>query len=393
MNTAEIVELEDRYQVPTYKKFPMALVRGEGAFVWDEERRRYLDFYGGHCVAILGHCPPTVTKAIHKQSETLLFYSNLVYSDIRAEAAQRVAQAAPEGLQHVFFCNSGTEANETALKLARKVTGKPGVLATIGGFHGRTLGSLAVTWGDKYHEGYEAVLPKTTYVPFGDLEATAATLAADDQIAALILEPIQSIAGITQGDAAYYQGLRALCDQHGVMLIFDEVQTGVYRTGTFSISEAYGMKPDMITLAKSLGAGVPVGAVLVSDAISATVKIEDQGTTFGGGMLAMAAVNATLATIQSENLMANAGKIFAHIRADLAEYPVTLRGRGCLIGIEMDTPVAPMVAALRKHGVIVGGSANPNVMRVMPPLNTTPSDIAVFVQAFDAAYREITVAA
>ncbi|MBN8588022.1 MAG: aspartate aminotransferase family protein [Rhodothermia bacterium] len=384
-----IIETEDAYQVPTYKKLPFALVKGRGAYVWDQDGNRYLDFYGGHCVAILGHCPSPVVKAIQEQAGTMLFYSNLVYSDVRAEAAQILAELAPEGLKKVFFCNSGTEANETALKLARKVTGKTEIVSTIGGFHGRTLGSLAVTWGEKYHEGYEAALPKTHFVPFGDEEALEMVFSENPNIAAFILEPIQSIAGVTQAEETYYRNIRTLCDRFGVKLVFDEVQTGVGRTGTFSISEAYGMKPDLITLAKSLGAGIPVGAVLVGEEISKTIQIEDQGTTFGGGMVAMAAVSSTLKHIRDEKLMLNAPKIFKHLQSELAEFPIRLRGRGCLIGIELEKPVAPMVAALRKNGVLVGGSGNPNVMRLMPPLNTQPAEIAVFIQAFHAAFQSV----
>ncbi|HRK73501.1 MAG TPA: aminotransferase class III-fold pyridoxal phosphate-dependent enzyme, partial [Rhodothermales bacterium] len=208
--------------------------------------------------------------------------------------------------------------------------------------------------------------------------------------AAFILEPIQSIAGVTQAEVEYYRKVRFLCKKYGVILIFDEVQTGVGRTGTFSISEAYGMQPDMITLAKSLGSGIPVGAVLVSETISKTIQIEDQGTTFGGGMVAMAAVSATLKHIRDEKLMLNAPKIFRHLQSELTDYPVRLRGRGCLIGLEMDIPVGPMVAALRQNGVLTGGSAHPNVMRLMPPLNTQPADIAVFAQAFHTAYASVS---
>lgn len=388
LSTADIIAIEDQYQIPTYTKFPLALVRGEGSWVWDADGNKYLDFYGGHCVAILGHCPPKVVAAISNQAQTMMFYSNLVYSDVRAEAAKLLAQMSPEGLQHVFFCNAGTEANETALKLARKVTGRSAIISTIGGFHGRTLGSLAVTYGDKYHKGYEAALPEVAFVPFGELEALEALLQANpEHFAAFILEPIQSIAGITQGTEAYYQGLRALCDQYGVKLIFDEVQTGVGRTGTFSISEAYGMKPDLITLAKSLGAGIPVGAVLVSDEISATIQYEDQGTTFGGGMLAMAAVKATLESIRDGHLMAHATEIHARIKQGLEGVHCCVIGRGCLIGIDVAKPVGPIVKALREKGVIVGGSANPSVMRVMPPVNATDADVDFFVSAL----REILV--
>lgn len=378
------VQLEDAYQVPTYTKMPLALVRGEGSYVWDAEGNRYLDFYGGHCVTLLGHCPPRVVQAVQQQAETLMFYSNAAYSPVRARAAKLLAEAAPTGLGHVFFCNSGTEANETALKLARKSTGKSGIVAMEGGFHGRTLGSLATTWNPKYRTPYSDVLPETHFIPFGDLEA-AETALSTGKIAAVILEPIQSMAGIVSAPMWYFKALRVLCDAHGVVLIFDEVQTGVGRTGTFSISEQLGMVPDLITLAKSLGSGVPVGAVLVSDAIAATVQPGDQGSTFGGGMLAMAALAATLETILDEDLMLRAHTIFMQIREAVHPMVKAVRGRGCLIGLELDTPAAPVLKALRDYGVLAGSSGDPNVLRLMPPLTATDAEIARFAAAFDAA--------
>ena len=383
MKTAETIRLEDAFQIPTYKKMPIALVRGEGCTVWDAEGKAYLDFYGGHCVTMLGHCPPRVVAAIQAQASALMFYSNAVYSPVRAEAAALLASMAPEGLSHVFFCNSGTEANETALKLARTWTGKTGVVAMDHGFHGRTLGSLAATWGANYRAPYAGILPETHFVPFGDFEALTVIMAAcKEDIAAIILEPIQSMAGVTEAPAAYFQQLRNLCDWHHVALIFDEVQTGVGRTGTFSISESFGMKPDMISLAKSLGSGVPVGAVLISDEIAGTVKYGDQGTTFGGGMLAMAALKATLETIRDENLMPRAARLFDRIEAGLRPHVVDVRGRGCLIGVVLSEPAAPVLAALRNEGILAGSASDPNVIRLMPPLNTTDEAIDTMVEAF-----------
>lgn len=383
MTTTETLETEEAYQIPTYSKMPIALVRGEGSYVWDTDGRRYLDFYGGHCVALLGHCPPRVVEAIREQSGTLLFYSNVCYSPVRAEAAELLARCAPEGLGHVFFCNSGTEANETALKLARAFTGRSGVIAMEGGFHGRTLGSLAATWEEKYRKPYAGVLPHTHFVPFGDLDAAAAVLERDADVAAIILEPIQSMAGVTEAPEAYYQGLRELCDRAGTLLLFDEVQTGVGRTGTFSISEQLGGRPDLVTLAKSLGSGVPVGAVLVSDAIAATVQPGDQGTTFGGGMLAMAAVTATLQTLLNDGLMERAREIFEQIRAHLEGRVAAVRGRGCLLGIDLGRPAGPVIRALREHGVLTGGASDPNVIRLMPPLTATAADVDLFLSTFD----------
>lgn len=382
MNTNAIIETEDAFQLPTYNKLPIALERGEGGYVTDTDGNRYLDFYGGHCVTLLGHSPRAVVDAIKQQADTLIFYSNVVYSPVRARAAKLAASLAPEGMKHVYFCNSGTEANETALKLARTYTGKEDVIAMTAGFHGRTLGSLAATGIDKYRAPYQGVMPITHFVPFGDIDAVKSKLESTENVGAIILEPIQSMAGIVEAADAYYVQLRALCDAHHVALIFDEVQTGVGRTGSFSISEQYGIIPDLITMAKSLASGVPVGATFASDAISKTVQPGDQGTTFGGGMLAMAALTATLETIQKENLMDRATVIFDKIAAGLAGRTRSVRGRGCLIGVELDGPVAPIISALRAHGILVGSSMDPNVMRVMPPINSTDESVAEFVNTF-----------
>lgn len=366
--------LEDAWTLPTYAKPPVALVRGEGVTVWDTEGRAYLDFYGGHCVALLGHCPPGVVRAIQQQAAELLFYSNAMYLPVRAEAAQKLTALAPDDLDRVFFCNSGTEANETALKLARAFTGRSGIVAMEGGFHGRTLGSLAATWGEKYHAPYRSVLPETQFVPFGDADAVERVVQGGD-VAAVILEPIQSMAGIVEAEPAYYQTLRALCDRHGTVLIFDEVQTGVGRTGRFTYGEHVGVTPDLITLAKSLGSGVPVGAVLVHERIAATVQPGDHGSTFGGGPLAAAAVIATIDTLVEQGLMLRAEQLFDALHGQLmaVEGIVAVRGRGGLIGVELDRAAKPIVAALRAEGVLVGTSNEPHTLRLLPPL-TMPLD-------------------
>lgn len=393
MTTQEILHLEDTYQIPTYKKMPIALERGSGIDVWDADGNHYLDFYGGHCVTLLGHSPEPVVKAVQDQAAKLMFYSNVVYSGIRAEAAQTLAQLAPEGLQHAFFCNSGTEANETALKLARTVTGKSHIVAMDGGFHGRTVGSLAATHEWKYRKPYADILPDVTFVPFGDSARLNEVLRSRDDVAAVILEPIQSMAGLYTAPDGYFRCLRAQCDAFGTLLIFDEVQTGVGRTGKFSISEHFGMKPDLITLAKSLGNGLPVGAVLASDAIAATVKYGDQGTTFGGGMLAMAAVKATLDTLVQENLMERATEIFARISESVGPHVKEVRGKGCLIGIDLGRPAKPVIDALFARGILTGGAGDPNVIRLMPPVNTPDHALEAFATAFAEAVSETLVPA
>jgi len=386
MNMHQIRSTEDRFQIPTYSKWPLALVSGEGNYVKDALGHRYLDFYGGHCVCILGHCHPRVTAAIERQSRRLLFYSNVVYSDVRARASQLLGELSP--LRNSFFCNSGTEAIETALKIARKRTGRSVVIATEGGFHGRTLGSLALTWNPAYREPYRDVLASTVFVPFGDADAIRTVLASHrDEVAAVVLEPIQSIAGIVEAPNRYYHTLRRLSDEAGAMLIFDEVQTGVGRTGTFSISEQYGILPDMITLAKSLGAGVPIGAVMMTDALASGIELGEQGSTFGGGMLAMAAAEACLQTIIDDGLMARAPVIFEQIRdAALSVNGVEdVRGRGCLIGIRTAPKASRVVGELRRLHVLAGGSANAHVLRLMPPLTTAGADIERFAAALERA--------
>ncbi len=382
MTTEEIIALEDQFQIPTYKKMPIALARGRGSWVWDEDGARYLDYYGGHCVTPLGHCPPAVVEAIRRQAGELLFYSNVVYSRPRALASALLAEMAPEGMRHVFFCNSGAEANETALKMARKWTGKSGLIAMEGGFHGRTLGALAATWGEGYHAPYRAVLPPTHFAPFGDADAVEALLAAHPDTAAVILEPIQSMAGVAVAPAAYFRRLRSLCDAHGAALIFDEVQTGVGRAGAFSISDVLGVYPDLITMAKSLASGVPVGAVLASDRMAAAVRVGDQGTTFGGGMLAMAALHATLRQIADAGLAERAAAVFARLRAGVGALVREVRGAGCLVGLALDRPAGPVVEALRAQGVLAGTSGPADTIRLMPPLNTTDDEVDFFCEAF-----------
>ena len=382
MQTADIIRTEDFYQVPTYNKYPIALEKGQGCFVWDTDGKRYVDFYGGHCVTALGHCPPKVVHSIQNQLQQLIFYSNVVYSPVRAKAAKLLASLLPDSLQNVYFCNSGTEANETALKLARTSTSKERILAMEAGFHGRTLGSLTATGIDKYRAPYEGILPPSAFIPFGSLDAVEKALSLYTDVAGIILEPIQSMAGVFEADIEYYKSLRHLCDNHNVALIFDEVQTGVGRTGTFSISEQYGIKPDLITMAKSLGSGISVGAVFVADPIARTIKPGDHGSTFGGGMISMAAVIGTVQTILDEDLMRYTSAIFEAIHRELSPISSAIRGRGCLIGIEFDYPVKPLIRALLEAGIIVGSSMHPNVIRLMPPINSTQECLDLFVKTF-----------
>jgi acetylornithine/succinyldiaminopimelate/putrescine aminotransferase len=381
-DTAAIIATEDRWQVPAYTKLQVAIVRGEGSLVWDAEGRRYLDMYGGHCVALAGHCPPRLVAAVREQAGKLLFYSNLVYGEARARAAEAVAGLAPEGLRRVFFVNSGTEANETALKLARKHTGRKRVVSMAEGFHGRTLGSLAATGLSKYRDPAYPLSTEQRYVPYGDAGALGAAI--DGETAAVILEPIPSMGGIRVAPRAWFARLRALCDEHGALLIFDEVQTGFGRTGTLFFGEQMGIRPDIITAAKGVAGGVPAGVVLVREDVSAGVRSGEQGTTFGGGPLASVAMATIAELIREQDLPGNAARVGAHLHARLSGLPgvVSVAGLGLLLGVNLDRPAKGVVAALREAGVLSGGcEGNPNQLRLLPPLTLSTDEADEFVAA------------
>ncbi len=381
---SDIKRREDAFQVATYKKMDIAVGRGSGSWIWTADGEKYLDLYGGHAVCGTGHCHPHVVEAIKAQADKLLFYSNLVYSEMRAQAAERLVSVAPETLGKAFFCSSGTEANENAMRMARLATGREKVITFAGGFHGRTADSISATFLGKYREIGKPNVPGHVSAEFGDIESVRAV--ADSDTAAIMLEPIQSMAGVREADRSFFIELRDLCDDLGIALIFDEVQTGVGRTGNwfFAGSElAGGVLPDIVTLAKSLGSGVPVGACLVNERLSHTIKENDLGTTFGGGMLAMAAVAATLEAIESDEMIANAAAAEKQIRESLADVAgiKATHGKGCLIGVEFENKCAPVHAKLLDKKIVTGTSSNPNILRLLPPLNVTAEEIGIFTSS------------
>lgn len=380
----EIASIEEQSQLATYKKMPIAAERGEGVWLYTSEGEKYLDLYGGHAVAGTGHCHPRVVKAISEQAEKLLFYSNLVYSETRARAAQKLVAIAPTQLTKVFFCNSGTEANENAMRMARMTTGRENVITFSGGFHGRTADAISATFLGKYREIGKPNVPGHIEAEFGDIESVRAV--ADDSIAAIMLEPIQSMAGVRMGKPSFYRELRKLCDERGIVLIYDEVQTGVGRTGEWFFAGSAagdGVVPEVITLAKALGSGVPVGACLVTESIAQKIKENDLGTTFGGGMLAMAAVAATLETIEEEGMLQNVKAVESYLRDRLREVEqvVRIRGLGFLLGIEFAEKAAPIHKALLERKVITGTSSDANTLRLLPPLSLSTGDVDIFVDA------------
>ncbi|MBI3548862.1 MAG: aspartate aminotransferase family protein [Elusimicrobia bacterium] len=375
---------EDRFLLPTYEKFPFVLERGEGSYVWDDAGARYLDFYGGHAVAILGHSPARVAAAVADQAKRLMFYSNLAYSKVRAEAARALIELNGQAGAQVFFCNSGAEANENAMRIARTATGRPGIVATEGSFHGRTAGALAATGAAKYRKGVRGLAADTTHMPFGDIDAAKSAIT--DQTAGVILEPIQSVAGVLEAPYGYLRELDALCRARGALLIVDEVQTGLGRLGARSAAELYGIRPQLSAFAKGLASGIPCGAVLVSADIASKVKPGGLGSTFGGGPVACAAALATLEEISSRKLWENAAAMEALIRGTFT-FPAIreIRGKGLLLGLVLDKPSKPVRDGILSRGVLVGGADDPNVIRLLPPLTITADEVAVLREALRAS--------
>ena len=384
----DIAASEEQFQLATYKKMPIAAERGEGVWIYTDDGERYLDLYGGHAVAGTGHCHPHVVRALREQADQLLFYSNLVYSGARARAAEKLVSIAPGPLTKAFFCNSGTEANENAMRMARMTTGREQIITFSGGFHGRTADAISATFLGKYREIGKPNVPGHIEAEFGNTDSVREL--ADDKVAAIMLEPVQSMAGVRMAHPDFYRSLRSLCDERGIVLIYDEVQTGIGRTGEwfFAGSDAGGsVVPDIVTLAKALGSGVPVGACLVSDTIASHIKENDLGTTFGGGMLGMAAVRATLEAIEMDQMLANVKSVEAYLRKRLEEIEevVAVHGLGFLLGIEFAQKAAPIHQALLDRKIITGTSSNANVLRLLPPFCLQEEHVDVFVEGLMSA--------
>ena len=365
--------------LPVYAHMPVRPVRGRGAWLIDEDGQEWLDAYGGHAVAATGHSHPHVARAIAEQAATLLFYSAAVPLPQRALLAREIAARCPRPLDQVFFCNSGAEANENALHLARRVTQRSGIVSLEGGWHGRTVATLACTDGPKYEAWARgAGMPLSRRVPFDDVGALER--AVDDTTAALILEPVQGLAGARDCAPQFLQAAREICDRAGVALIFDEVQCGVGRCGAFTAAEAYGVVPDALTLAKGLASGLPAAAVVVGPKLGAGVQTGDLGSTFGGGPLACAAALATLEVIDREGLIANAITVGEHLRRGALALGVTrVSGRGLLLGLHLGRPATAIQQALFSRRILTGTATDPQVLRLLPPLTLTQSEADVLL--------------
>ncbi|MGL6073018.1 MAG: aspartate aminotransferase family protein [Fimbriiglobus sp.] len=374
LSSEEIIAKAKKHLIGNYTRYPVALVRGEGSWVWDAEGQRYLDFFPGWGCGILGHCPPRVVEAVREQVGMLIHVPNTWYTEPQAVLAEMLAERTGWGGQ-CFFCNSGTEANEAAIKLARlngKARGRYKVITFTNSFHGRTYAALSATAQPKYHAGVEPMLPGFIYAPFGDLEAVKKLI--DSETAAIMLEPIQGEGGINLPPDGFLEGLRALCDQHGMLLIFDEVQTGMGRTGKWYAHQHWNVVPDVVTLAKALAGGVALGGLIAKPEVAAHLKPGTHAATFGGNPLAARAGIATVETFEHEGLLERAhevGERFRmHLSALMKKSPMVteLRIRGTMIGVQLATEGAPIVAKCLERRLLIN-CTHSTVLRLLPAVN------------------------
>jgi acetylornithine/succinyldiaminopimelate/putrescine aminotransferase len=374
--------------LPVYSQFPVRAVSGHGSWIVDDQGQQWLDAYGGHAVAATGHSHPDVARAIADQAARLIFYSTAIPHSGREELAELLAARCPDPLGKVFFCNSGAEANENALGLARKVTGRQRIVSVAGGWHGRTAATLAVTDGSKYEEAARrSGIPLSIKVPFNDVVAMSA--AVDESVAAVIVEPVQGLAGARDCAPDFLRAARLACDREGAVLIFDEIQCGVGRCGAFSAAQAFEVVPDVITFAKGLASGLPIGAMVATPAITSGLKVGDLGSTFGGGPIPCAAAIETIRVIERERLIENAVMVGDQIRRGAERLPAVreVTGRGLLIGLVLDRPAAAVQQALFGLRVLTGTSSDPRILRLMPPLSFSRAEANQLVDALRRVLR------
>ncbi len=374
MDAAAIIKKEADYVLQTYVRPEIVFTHGEGVYLYDSEGKRYLDFTSGIAVTALGHSDPEWVTAVAQQAATLTHVSNLYHTVPHAELAAKLVTNS--FADKVYFCNSGTEANEAALKFARKVAkvalnrpDKTGIVAFSGGFHGRTMGALAATYKTQYREAFQPVMPGVVFADYNDLDSAAQAI--DATTCAVIVEPVQGEGGVNPATPEFLEGLRALCDQHQALLIFDEVQCGLGRTGRLWAHEAYNVSPDIMTLAKPLAGGLPIGATLVTQTVADVMKPGDHGSTFAAGPLVCAAANVVVERVRQTEFLAqvrdNAAYLLHRLQMLESEEILAVRGAGLLVGVEMKTAVTDIISQARSKGLLVI-NAGPNVLRLAPPL-------------------------
>jgi len=389
------IPLADKYMFQTYGRFPITLVRGEGCRVWDEEGKEYFDFVGGIAVCALGHSSPVVSKALEEQSKKLVHVSNLYYTRPQTELAQLLVKHSFG--DRVFFCNSGAEANEAAIKLARRYShemfgsGRHIIISMIESFHGRTMATLSATGQEKVQAGYNPLVEGFKFVPFNDVDSLDHAM--DESVCAVLLEPIQGEGGVVCPDPDYLKRVREICQNRKTLLIFDEVQVGIGRTGRLFAHEHYGVTPDIMTLAKALGNGLPIGAILATEEISQVFGPGSHATTFGGTPLVTAVSKEVLKSLIEDGWIEHCrdmGNYFKEKLEDLAQrfsFIKEVRGLGLILGVELDRPGAPIVTACMKEGFLIN-CVQENVLRFLPPLIVEKEEIDLLVETLNRVFVE-----
>ena len=392
-STNDVRTLESQHVLQNYRRLPVVFERGEGVRLFDDHGRGYLDFISGIGVASLGHAHPALARALATQAATLIHTSNLYFHPLQGELAARLSTLT--GLERAFFCNSGTEAVEAALKFARRhwhtkgETSRTKFVAFSHAFHGRTLGSLSVTWDEHYRSPFTPLIPGVTFVDAADPAALADVV--DSDTAAIIVEPIQGEGGVRPISPALASAIRAACKRTGALLIADEVQSGSFRTGTFLASPEFGLTPDLVTLGKALGAGVPIGATMLSGDVAATISAGDHGTTYGGNLLACRAALVFLDTVEGgllDSLVQTGEHLFTGLRALAAQYPTTVtavRGAGLFAGLELATDAQPIVDAALERGLLVNRTST-TVVRMLPPYIITKAEVDEALEILGAVF-------
>ncbi|MDO5809471.1 MAG: acetylornithine transaminase [Methanobrevibacter sp.] len=383
MNTQELIKIEDDYFINTFTRQPIVLDHGEGAKVWDIDGNEYLDMFAGIAVNCLGHNHPKLVKAIQDQAEKLIHISSIYYNEPALIYAKRLVDKTD--FDRIFYANSGAEANEGAIKLAVKYTGKSEVISTVDSFHGRTIMTLAATGHEEYHEPFKQIMPQGFInVPYNDIEAIRE--AVNENTAAIIVEPVQGEGGVHVPDIEYLKEIQKICNENDIVFIVDEVQTGFGRCGTLFAYELFGVKPDVMTMAKGIGGGVPMGGILATEKVASAFVPGDHGTTFGGGPLVTAAANAVLDVFEEEDILSNVNEVGEYFISELKkldkEIIADVRGKGLMVGLELAKPGAEYVDKLREAGFLINCTAG-NVLRFVPPLTITKAEIDQFVKALD----------
>lgn len=390
MNTNEVMDIYDKYFLHTYGRQPIVIDHAHGVKVYDIEGNEYLDFFAGIAVNNVGQTNQKVVSAIQKQAEKLIHCSNIYYNVPAAELAEKLANLSD--FNKVFFSNSGAEANEAAIKLARKYTGKGEIITALNSFHGRTMLTVTATGQDKFSKPFKPVPPGFKYVPYNDIKAMEEAIG--DDTCAIMLEIVQGEGGVNVIDEEYVKAVEKLCRDNDILLIIDEVQTGIGRCGSLFAYQQYGIKPDIMSLAKGLGGGFPIGATLATDKVSNGFEPGDHGSTFGGNPLACAAANAVIETIEEEDLIENSKKMGQYTKDKLNtlkekyEFIVDVRGLGLLIGIELSQNGGDIVDKMRDKGVLINCTAD-KVLRLAPALIINEENIDTMVQALDDVLSEI----